>query len=98
MEEHIMMTDDLKHNKFAVCAFEHQTLEHLKKKGFVPTKIIQLCHNCVGQYKSKGPFQFISDAGIPTIRMYFGARHGKGPADGAVGHIKLAAKRTVKAR
>ena len=30
--------------------------------------------------------------------MYFGARHGKGPADGAVSHIKLAAKRAVKAR
>ena len=70
----------------------------MKKKGFVPTKIIQFCDNCVGQYKSRGSFQFISDAGIPTIRIYFGARHGKGPADGAVGHNKSAAKRAVKAR
>ena len=97
-EEHIMMTDDLKHDKFAVHAFECQTLEHLKNKGFVPSKIIQFSDNCAGQYKNKGPFQFISDAGIPTIRMYFGARHGKGPADGAVDCIKLAAKRAVKAR
>ena len=76
-EEHIMLTDYLKHNKFVVCAFEHQTLEHLKKKSFVPIKIIQFCYNCVGQYKSKDPFQFISDADIPTIQMYFGARHDK---------------------
>ena len=48
--------------------------------------------------KAMGPFQFISDAGIPTIQMYFGARHGKGPADGALDCIKLAAKWAVKAR
>ena len=30
--------------------------------------------------------------------MFFGARHGKGPADGAVGHIKSAAKRAVTGR
>ena len=28
--------------------------------------------------------------------MYFGARHGKGPADGAVGRVKAAAARAVK--
>ena len=30
--------------------------------------------------------------------MIFDARHGKGPADGAVGHIKSAAKRAVTGR
>ena len=30
--------------------------------------------------------------------MFFGARHGKGPADGGFGHIKSAAKRAVKGR
>ena len=80
-----------------LCAlFEKATLDHLKKKGFVPERIIQFCDNCSGQYKSKGPFQFISEAGIPTIHMYFGAHHGKGPADGAVGWIKSAATRAVK--
>ena len=28
--------------------------------------------------------------------MYFGARHGKGPADGADGRVKAAATRAVK--
>ena len=97
-EEHVMLTDDLKHDKFAVREFDHTTLDHLKKKGFVPKKIIQFYDNCLGQYKSKDPFQFISDSGIPTICMFFSACHGKGPADGAVGRIKLAAKRAVKAR
>ena len=73
------------------------TLNHLKEKGFVPTQIIQFCNNCGGQYKSKGPFQFISESGIPTVHMFFGAHHGKGPADGVVGRMKSAVKRAVKA-
>ena len=97
-EEHKMLTKDLKHGKFAVREFECTTLAHLEKKEFTPTKIIQFCDNCSGQYKSKGPFQFISEAGISMIRMLFGACHGKGPDDGAVERIKSAARRAVKAR
>ena len=35
-EEHLMISDDLKHNKFAVREFEKRPLEKLKEKGFVP--------------------------------------------------------------
>ena len=73
-------------------------LNHLKEKGFVPTQIIQFCDNCEGPYKRKGPFQLISESGIPTVHMFFGACHGKGPADGVVGRMKSAAKRDVKAQ
>ena len=62
-----MITHDLKHDKFAIRELEKRTLEHLKAKGFVPKQIIQFCDNYAGQYKSKGPFQFISDFGIPTL-------------------------------
>ena len=70
-EEHLMISDDLRHDKFAVREFEKVSLQKLKDKGFVPEQIIQFCDNCAGQYKSKGPFQFISDSGIPTLRMFF---------------------------
>ena len=93
-----MISDDMRNDKFAVKEFEEQSLEKLKKKGFIPKQIIQFCDNCTGQYKSKGPFQFILDAGIPTLRMFFGAHHGKRPADGVVGRIKGAAKRDVRGR
>ena len=73
-----MITDDLSHDKFAVKEFERQTLEHLKNKGFVPKQIIQFCDNCAGQYKSKGPFQFISESGIPTLRMFLVLGMGRG--------------------
>ena len=87
-EEHIMITDDLDHDKFAVKKFEDISLEELKKNGFDPSCVIQFCDNCSRQYKSKGPFQYISTSGIPTMRSYFGANHGKGPSDSATGNVK----------
>ena len=67
-----MHTDDLRYDKFAVRAFEKQTLDNLKAKGFVPKQIIQFCDNCVGQYKSKGPFQLVSESEIPILRISLG--------------------------
>lgn len=96
--EYIMISDDIGHDKYAVREFERVALEQLRIRGFVPTSIIQFSDNCAGQYKSRGPFQFISQSEIPTQRMFFGARHGKGPADGAVGRVKGSVRRAVKAR
>ena len=98
LEEHIMISDDKNHDKYAVKAFEQASLGHLKEKGFTPTHIIQFDDNCSSQYKSRGIFQFVSYSDVPKLKMYFGARHGKGPADGAVGRVKAAAARAVKSR
>ena len=98
VEEHIMITGDKSHDKFAVKTFEEMSLNALKKKGFVPTHIVQFNDNCAGQYKGRGTFQFLSYSDVPKLKMYFGARHGKGPADGAVGRVKAAATRAVKSR
>ena len=95
-EEHIMLSDDLLHDKFAVRVFEKTTMDHLRAKGIVLKQIIQFCDNCAVQYKSKGPFQFISESNIPTVWLFFGAHHGKGPADRVVGRTKAAARRAVK--
>lgn len=96
--EHMMITDDLQHDKFAVRTFEKLSMKQLETDGFVPKQIIQFCDNCAGQYKSKGPFQYLSFSDIPTQRNYFGSRHGKGPADGAVGRAKQLATRAKKSR
>ena len=37
LEEHIMISDDKNHDKYAVKAFEQASLDHLKEKGFTPT-------------------------------------------------------------
>ena len=41
-EEHIMLSDDLLHDKFTVRAFEKTTMDHLRAKGIIPKQIIQL--------------------------------------------------------
>ena len=56
VEEHIMISDDKNHDKYAVKAFEQVSLDHLKEKGFTPTHIIQFNDNCSSQYKSRGIF------------------------------------------
>ena len=73
VEEHIMITNDKNHDKYAVKAFEQASLNHLKEKGFVPTHIIQFNDNCSSQFKGKGTFQFISCSDVPLLKMYFGA-------------------------
>ena len=90
MEEHIIISDDLMHDKFAVKAFQEVSVNNLISNGFIPSCIVQFCDNCSSQYKSKGPFQNISTSDIPTVRNYFGANHGKGPSDAATGRVKQA--------
>ena len=77
-------------------AFEEASLDHLKEKGFIPTHIIQFNDNCASQYKGKGTFQFVANSDVPKLKMYFGARHGKGPASGTLGRVKAVAARAVK--
>ena len=86
----MILTNDLKHDKFAVAEFQKLSLKYLSKQGFKPDKTIQFCDNCSGQCKSKGPFELITQSEIPVLRCYFGSHHGKGPADGAIGCAKNA--------
>ena len=73
VKEHIMISDDKNHDKYAVKAFEEMSLNNLKENGFTPTHIIQFSDNCSSQYKGKGTFQFVSCSDVPTLKMYFGA-------------------------
>ena len=98
-EEHIMISDDLRHDKFAVKKFENVSVSNLKnEENFEPNCIVQFCDNCSSQYKSKGPFQYISTSSVPTMRSYFGANHGKGPSDAATGRVKKALTQGRKSR
>ena len=97
-EEHIMISDDTYHDKYAVRKFQQMSIQHLKSKGIVPRYIVIFSDNCKCQYKAKGTFQFHSEADVPLLHMFFGARHGKGPADGAVGRVKHTAWRAIKSR
>ena len=97
-EEHVMISDDGNHDKFAVQRFQDVSLQHLKEKGINPDHIVIFSDNCKRQFKGRGTFQFHSQSQTPLMHMFFGARHGKGPADGAVGRVKYAAWRVIKSR
>ena len=84
-DEHIMISDNRKHGKQAVRTFEEVLLGFLASEGIVPTKKIQFYDNCSQRYKSRGCFYCMSKSNVLTVRCYFGACHGKGPADGCVG-------------
>ena len=88
VEEHVIISDDLNHDKHAVKAFEQVSMKELERSRFKPSHIMQFCDNCSSQYKSKGPFQYIANAVIPTIRNYFDSNHGKGPSNSATGRVK----------
>ena len=92
-----MITADQKHGKYAVREFERISIAEISKCTDVK-KIFQFCDNCSGQYKSKGPFQYISLAEIPTVCSYFGACYGKSEADGVIGRLKQGISRDVKSR
>ena len=47
--------------------------------------------------KARAPFNLYLNH-IPTVQLFFGACHWKGPADGVVGRIKAAARRAVKSK
>ena len=94
--EHIMISDDSKHDKCALKAFEDTSIKSLLALGFKPKCILQFCDNCRGQYKLKGPFEYISLLETSVVRSFFGKNHGKGLSDGAAGRVKQATKRNRK--
>ena len=97
-EEHVMISDDGNHDKFTVQRFQDVSLQHLKEKGINPYHIVIFSDNCKRQFKGRGMFQFHSQSQTPLMHMFFGARHGKGLADGVVGRAKYAAWRAIKSR
>lgn len=96
-EEIMCISDDLKHDSYAVQKFEDATMNHFKEKNMSFGNIVQFSDQCPGQYKSHVPFEHLSCCNKKQ-RLYFGSRHGKGPADGAIGRVKKAVTDAVRSR
>jgi len=89
-EELVMLTADRKHDAHAVRTFEDIALTYLKKNSLPWRSVQEWSDNCAAQYKSKVPFDFLSRRNFAIQRNYFGAKHGKGPADGVIGRLARA--------
>ena len=53
VKEHVIISNDLNHDKHEVKAFENASMNELERSGFKPTHIMQFCDNCSSQYKLK---------------------------------------------
>ena len=95
-EEHLMISDDHTHDKYAVKHSEEISLKSLQDRGIHIKKILQFCDNCSAHYKNCCVFEFLCPSPIPKFRSYFSERHGKGPADGVIGRAKTAFEWAVK--
>ena len=87
-EELIMLSDDMTHDAHIVNVFEDRALEYLYQKGVPVERLFEYTDNCAGQYKCKISFDYMSRRSIPVQRSFFGAQHGKGPGDAAIGRVK----------
>ena len=88
LDEFMCISPDLVHDAHAVHTYVKQAIAHLKAQGTPIEKLYIFSDNCGVQYKSKLPFELLSEYGIPAEHHYFGAGHGKSAADGAVGRLK----------
>ncbi len=86
-EDLIMLSSYHDHNPYAVKAFEDTALQYLISNSISIQHVIQFTDNCGYQYKSCANFDIISQREIPFEWHYFGACHGKGPADAAIGRV-----------
>lgn len=91
-----MLSSDLKHDGFAVNKFVEKAVEHLENEDIPVRRIIMFSDNCGPQYKSCKVFETLSRKEIPVIRNYFGASHGKGEADGAIGRLSMTIDAVVR--
>lgn len=87
----VCLSSDKKHDAYAVDVFTQKALCHLRHKHqVVPRRIYEFCDNASSQYKNFRSFAMIARSPIQLERNYFGAHHGKGPADACIGRLKKA--------
>lgn len=92
-QEVIHISQDLHHDPPAVNTYKEDALSYLKSLGISFDEVLIWTDQSPTQYKSIRVFHFLANDNIPTCHHYYPVRHGKNPADGASGRVKLAFKR-----
>ena len=88
LHEIVHISADMTHDAHLVKRFQSANLEILRRCGVEIRKIIEFTDQAPSQYKNKSAFRYLAQEKIPTIRNYFGVRHGKGPCDACAERIK----------
>ena len=88
LHEIVHISDDLKHDAHLVKKFQAENIKILKKCGIAIHKIVEFTDRLLVNLRRKTAFRYLSQDKIPTIRNFFGVRHGKGSCDACVGRVK----------
>ena len=97
-EDLINISLDKDHDKYAVKKFFETCVTYLTKKNISIQEFIIFTDNCVGQYKSKFIFYWMSKLKQPCMHHFYAPKHGKGPSDRAGGAFKKKMRNYVKVK
>ena len=95
-DEVMIFSEDLKHDWNAVNTFFEKVLAHLDKRNVLLNRMIVYSDNAGSQYKNIKVFDTVSRRGIAVMHNYFGAKHGKAEADGAIGRLSQTIETVVR--
>ncbi|WAR17871.1 LOW QUALITY PROTEIN: hypothetical protein MAR_032465 [Mya arenaria] len=96
-ESAVFITPDTKHDAEAATQFTRTMDSHIKERINFSHEV-QFSDGCAAQFKSKKPFQHLSEEKHTMERCFFGSRHGKSACDALGGLVKNQAERFVKSR
>ncbi|WAR10111.1 VRTN-like protein, partial [Mya arenaria] len=93
----IFVSDDLKHDYFAVQHYFQKAESYLREH--IPVKkLFVFSDGCASQYKSKGSMASLSLLETDIDWNYFGSDHGKSEADGELGSLNRAVDKAILGR
>ena len=88
LHEIVHISDNLKHDAHLVKRFQAAYVHILSRCGVDIRKMIEFTDQAPSQYKNKSAFRYLCQERIPTVRNFFGVRHGKGPCNACAGRLK----------
>ena len=94
----IMVSDDLKHDHFAVTRFLKESLDYIKKINLQATNICIFSDGCAAQYKGRATMAALSINPLHITWNFFGSDHGKGEADGELGVLNRSLEKAILGR
>jgi hypothetical protein len=84
----VVISDDIKHDAFAVKAYEKHVMEILNGQIVNIEQVIKFSDGAACQYKGKNTFAYLSKETLKVTHNYFETSHGKSPCDGLGAVIK----------
>ena len=86
-DEVMIFSDEMRHDWNAVSKFFEKVLAHLDEMKVPIKRMIIFSDNAGSQYKNCKVFDTLSRRDVCVMHNYYGAKHGKAEADGAIGRL-----------